>query len=129
MADRESVRQIAESWVDAYNRKDYGRLKEILADDFVLTDHGLGLTLEGGENFVEGIRGVAETDIPDRRLTPTRFMVDGDTAIVEGSWHGTVEVERWGLPPGSVRRHKSCTLLDIRDGQIIRMTDYTCDEH
>jgi steroid delta-isomerase-like uncharacterized protein len=129
MADRELVRQIAESWVDAYNRKDYGRLKEIIADDFVLADHGLGLTLEGGEKFVQGIRGVAETDIPDRRLTAKRFMVDGDTAIIEGSWHGTVKAERWGLPPGSVRRHKSCTLLDIRDGQIIRMTDYTCDEH
>lgn len=129
MADRELIRRIAASWLDAYNNKDYGRLRDILADDFVLTDHGLGLTLKGGKNFVEGIREVAETDIPDRRMTAERVMVDGETAIIEGTWRGTVKVERWGLSPGSVRRHKSCTLLDIRDGQIIRMTDYTCDGH
>jgi ketosteroid isomerase-like protein len=129
MADRDAVRRIAESWVDAYNRKDYAQLRTILADDFVLTDHGLGLTLTGGEKFVDGIRAVAETDIPDRRLTALRVMAEGDTAIIEGSWRGTVQVERWGLQPGSIRRHKSCTLLDIRDGKIIRMTDYTCDEH
>ncbi len=127
MINENLTRNVAQSWVEAYNGKDYDRLQELLADDFVLRDLGLGLTLEGGQAFVNGIREVAERDIPDRSITPKRYLVDGDTAVIEGSWQGTVQVERWGLSPGSVRRHTSCTVLDVRDGQIVRMTDYTCE--
>jgi ketosteroid isomerase-like protein len=126
MTQRDVVLALAESWVSAYNDKDFDRLAELFADDFVLHDMGMDLVLEGGPTFVEGIREVAETAIPDRRYTLARVMVDGSTAILEGSWEGVVRVEKWGLPPGSVRRHRSCTLLDTRDGRIVRMTDYTC---
>ncbi len=126
MADGVGALDLARRWVDAYNGKDYDELREIFADDLVLVDMGLGLTLEGGETFVEGIQQVAEEAIPDRHVTALRFLADGDTAIIEASWEGTVQVEKWGLPPGSVRRHKSCTLLETENGKIKRMTDYTC---
>ena len=84
------------------------------------------MTLEGGETFVAGIEQVAEEAIPDRRFTPKRILAAGETAVIEGSWEGTVQVEKWGLPPGSVRRHSSCTLLETSAGKIVRITDYTC---
>jgi steroid delta-isomerase-like uncharacterized protein len=128
MTERDQVLQIAMSWVDAYNNKDYDRLEELFADDFVLHDVGMNLVLEGGATFVAGIREVAETAIPNRRYTAKRFLTDGDTAVIEGSWEGTVEVEKWGHPAGSIRRHTGATLIDVRDGRIARMTDYTCSE-
>ena len=67
MTERDQVLQIAMSWVDAYNNKDYARLEELFTDDFVLHDVGINLVLEGGATFVAGIREVAETAIPNRR--------------------------------------------------------------
>lgn len=129
MTNRDQVIGLAQSWVEAYNARDYDRLKEIFADDFILNDIGLDLVLEGPQTFVDGIKDVAENAIPDRRFTPERIFAADDTAVIEGSWKGTVQIEKWGLPPGSVRSHRSCTLLDVRDGRIARMTDYTCPDH
>lgn len=128
MTDRNQVAEVANSWIDAYNSKDYVRLREIFADNFVLNDIGLDLVLEGPQTFVDGIKDVAENAIPDRHFTPARILVAGDTAVIEGHWLGTVQVEKWGLPPGSVRSHHSCTLLDVDNGRITRMTDYTCPD-
>ena len=126
MAGPDETRAIAHSWVEAYNGKDYDRMGELLAPDMILEDVGMGLVLEGGQTFVDGIKEVAETAAPDRRLTFNTVYADGETLICEGSWSGTFLVEKWGNPPGTKHTHRSCTVLKTRDGQIIRFTDYTC---
>ena len=128
MARTDEVRVVAQAWIDSYNSKDFDRLREIFADDIRLADLGLGVSVEGADTLVEAMRAVAEERIPDRKATPERIIVDGDVAVVQGSWQGTPLVETWGKPPGTVLRHRSCTVLEIKEGKIVTFTDYTCHE-
>ena len=54
MADGVGALDLARRWVDAYNGKDYDELREIFADDLVLVDMGLGLTLRGARPSSKG---------------------------------------------------------------------------
>ena len=128
LPSNEENKAVAKAWIDAYNEKDFDRLREVFADDIELTDLGMGISVTGGETLVEAMRAVAEERIPDRHNTPERIVVEGDVAIIQGRWRGVPLVETWGKPAGSVLQHRYCSVLEIENGKIKKFTDYTCHE-
>ena len=128
MSSSDEVRAVAQSWIDAYNGKDFDRLHQVFDDDIVLTDLGMGISVSGGEKLVAAMRDVAETRIPDREHTVERIVVEGNVAIIQGRWRGVPLVETWGKPPGTPLAHRYCTVLEIENGKIKTFTDYTCQE-
>ncbi len=126
MSATAALERVARDWVEAYNAGDYARLRELLADDFVLEDVGTGLVRDGADSFVANIKDLAEVAAPGRRVNFDAVHVAGDTLVCEGGWTGTFAVEKWGNAPGTKRTYRACTILHTRAGRITRFVDYAC---
>lgn len=70
----------------------------------------------------EGVRRRVQTymdAVPDARVTPEDWMVDGDRVLMRWSWGGTNTGELLGMPPTGRTAHTTgMHLCRCRDGRI-----------
>jgi SnoaL-like domain len=97
--DVRTARERADEILAAWNSRDYGRLKEQLAEDVVVIDHTRGRKSAGAAGFVDRFRRVLEA-CPDMQGESLSVLSEGNLFVSETKWHGrhTVALE---LPNGS----------------------------
>jgi steroid delta-isomerase-like uncharacterized protein len=82
-----NVIDIAKAGITAYNDKDWGKAKDMLAADAVYDEKGTHRRIQGGGNIIETWQGWAKA-FPDSKATFVREFASGDTAILEVVWKG-----------------------------------------
>ena len=121
MANAESV---AREMVDAINRNDMTRYRELLHPEYSYTG-GDGQTQRGPDAGV-AITQMYRTAFPDdMKLDVQKIHAAGDTAIVEFIGKGTHRGELAGIAPTGRRIELPViTVLEMRDGKVHSEREY-----
>jgi predicted ester cyclase len=93
---------LAREGIDVFNRGDWGRMRELMADHAVYEETGTGLRLEGWPAIEQALKAWREGS-SDISGTIARGMAEGDTTVIEVLWKGThtgpLEGPAGALPP------------------------------
>jgi ketosteroid isomerase-like protein len=125
-AKKDELLAVVDAYIDAYNASDFERLGELFADDLRFQHHNRGFALDSGPAFVALLeqfgaifasRGYVEV----RR----RDVTESGRVVVESVWEATAaEPVPDFAEAGETKRLEYCTIMKIRDGQIVEFDDY-----
>ena len=82
-----NVIEIAKASITAYNEKDWGRAKDLLAADAVYDEKGTHRRIQGADDIIGAFQGWANA-FPDSKATFVSEFASGDTAVLELVWKG-----------------------------------------
>jgi steroid delta-isomerase-like uncharacterized protein len=117
------IEEIAREYFEAWNRREFGRIAELVADDAEIIDFD-GTVDRGPTGAREQSERYAAA-FPDGKLEIKQIVTSGETAIAELVGRGTNDGPLGELPA----THKSvelpfCDVLTIRDGKVVRDRQY-----
>ncbi len=114
---------IAREYLEAWNRRDWARWRELLHPQYTYTG-GDGQTQNGPEAGL-AVGQMFATAFPDGRIEIQGIHSAGDTAVVEFIGRGTHTGDLMGIAPtGRPMTIPVCTILDVRDGKIRAEREY-----
>jgi len=114
---------IAREYTDAWNRRDWAALRELLHPQYTYTG-GDGQQQKGPEAGL-AIGQMFANGFPDGRMDVQRIHADGDIAIVEFMGRGTHKGDLMGIAPtGRQVSMPVCSVIEIRDGKIYAEREY-----
>ncbi|MDO8614488.1 MAG: ester cyclase [Dehalococcoidia bacterium] len=117
------VAEMARDLLEAWNRRDWGRYREMLHPEFSYTG-GDGQRREGPEVGLAVAQGFASA-FPDGRIDVQRIHTSGVTAIAEFIGRGTHEGEFMGIAPtGREVEIPVVDVLETREGLIRAEREY-----
>ena len=127
-ASRETVLQAAKAPVEAYNDKNWHRLRSVVTPDFVYEEVATQRRLEGIDAVIACWQGWAKA-FPDSRAAFDEAFVAGGTVVLEVTWSGT-HTGLLDLPGGPVAptnrpiKLQSCQVLALRNGKVGSIRQY-----
>jgi len=80
-----NVIEIAKASITAYNDKNWGKAKDILAPDAVYDEKGTHRRIQGADKIIEAFHGWAKA-FPNSRASFVAEFASGNTAILELVW-------------------------------------------
>ena len=108
---------IAREYLDAWNRRDWARYRDILHAEYTLTG-GDGQTQKGRDAGL-AVGQMFATAFPDGKIDIQKITATGDTAIVEFIGRGTHTGDLMGIAPtGRQMTIPVCEVYELRDGKI-----------
>jgi steroid delta-isomerase-like uncharacterized protein len=115
---------IVARWAAAWSSGDITRVAELFVEDCVYEDVTLGVVNRGTaelEAFGQAFFAAA----PDLQIELASHIVSGDHGAAEWWFKGTQHGEVIGLPPSGRRfAFRGMSAFDLRDGKIVRCSDY-----
>ena len=122
MADPISV---ANSWIAAYNAKDFETIKRLMTDDIHMEHHNRGVVVDGPD-AVLALMDQFDGLVPDRRFHSTRRQfTDGERVVTEQTWEATPTTDIPGFADkGVVINLELSCIWTVRNGQIAEYDDY-----
>jgi ketosteroid isomerase-like protein len=108
-------REVVGEALAALSVRDWARFAELLDPDVVHRTPGVPAPILGRESFVQLSRE-AVTRAPDIAFVLSRMVAEGDLVAVEGEW-------RYTGGQGPVRQ-PSCSVIEVKDGRIVRDEEY-----
>jgi steroid delta-isomerase-like uncharacterized protein len=127
-ASLETPLQAAKAPVEAYNDKNWHRLRSVVTPDFVYEEVATQRRLEGIDAVIACWQGWARA-FPDSRATFDKAFVSGNAVVLEVTWSGT-HTGLLDLPGGPVApthrpiRLQSCQVLGLRNGKAESIRQY-----
>ncbi|MFC5801354.1 nuclear transport factor 2 family protein [Streptomyces formicae] len=123
-----NIQEIAETWVDAYNRQDTERYHALYSDNPEVIADRFGIRIRGKQANRELISTYLAV-LPDGRMT-VKSLIPGDHLVaMEVDFVGTVAPGFGKLPglpdPGQRFSAELCVVLEFHDGLICRERDYS----
>jgi steroid delta-isomerase-like uncharacterized protein len=113
----EQNKQVARDFFAAIDRQDFPRLKELLADDFALSDPGSPVPLNA-DNLFSAIKD-HYTAFPDWNHVIEDVTSEGEKVTVRLIQYGTHKAEYTGIPATGNKVHMAALHLGrIVDGKI-----------
>lgn len=122
----EQVEELAEQYLDAYNRNDLDALEALLHDDVHFVHHNRDVDYSGRETAMEMFRGAAQA-FPGKSFSERQtFRVSGDTAIIQHTWTctPTIDAPNMGAQAGVPLSTELATFLTFSDGKLIGYHDF-----
>jgi len=114
---------IAREYLDAWNRRDWARYRDILHPEYTFTG-GDGQT-QKGQDVGLAVGQMFATAFPDGRIDLKSVHTAGDVAIVEFIGRGTHTGDLMGIAPtGRQITIPVCEIYDLRDGKIYAERQY-----
>jgi steroid delta-isomerase-like uncharacterized protein len=109
---------------DAWNRRDWGALRELYHSEYTYTG-GDGKEMPGGpDTGLAVVRSYAEA-FPDGKLEVRRVYVQGNIAIAEMLGRGTHRGPFMGAAPTNRACEVTiCNVIEMRDGKCHREREY-----
>ena len=118
-----SPREVAQNIFDAWNSRNFDRMRELLHPDYTYTG-GDGQEQKGPEAGLAVNRMFAHA-FPDGRIDITSIKQIGDTTVVEFIGRGTHKGDLMGIAPtGRSMNIPVCDVMELRDGKIYREREY-----
>ena len=120
MADPTSI---AREYIDAWNRRDWTRYRELMHADYSYTggdgqrQDGPGAGMAVGQMFANAF--------PDGKIDIKQIHATGDVAVVEFVGLGTHKGDLMGVPPtGKQISLPVCDIVTVRDGTVYAEREY-----
>jgi steroid delta-isomerase-like uncharacterized protein len=125
MSDTDDILQLARDAIDALNQGDEDRFKAHVSADAVWRSAATGETSQGPDAITVSMFGYRST-FPDFNEQIVNAFADGQHVAIETLATGTYEGRRIPTVPGSGDRIELpvCYIMEIREGQITRLTAY-----
>jgi steroid delta-isomerase-like uncharacterized protein len=124
----QGVVEIAKAQVIAYNDKNWGAVTEACGPNVVYDEVGTNRKLGGVGQVIEAWKGWAAA-LPDSKATFEAAHVDGNTVILELTWHGTqtgpLQTPAGQIPAtGKPIEIRACQIVDVKDGKVQTVRHY-----
>lgn len=86
MSDKK-LESIATEFLQAYNNKDFHRLREMITSNFYFQHHNRELEYKDPDEIIAVLTQFATEFLPQRGFgKPNRITCTGDTAVIEHPW-------------------------------------------
>ena len=120
------LESLAAEFVQAYNAKDFDRLRGLLSPTFYFQHHNRGFEITDPDEFVAILQQFASELIPDRAFgQPSRVSCAGNTVVVEQPWSATAKVDIPGMGSAGERISLDlCSVFIFDDDKIAAYHDY-----
>jgi steroid delta-isomerase-like uncharacterized protein len=123
-----NVIETAKSLIIAYNEKNWGEIRDMLAPDAVYDEKGTRRQIRGVREIIDVWQGWAKT-IPDSKATFVREYASGDTAILELVWKGThagpLETPTGTIPAArGLIEFPACQVVQVEGGKVRTVSHY-----
>lgn len=111
---------LAAEFIQAYNAKDFARMRELLSSTFYFQHHNRGFEITDPDEFIATLQQFASEFIPDRAFgEATRVSVAGDTVVVEQPWGATAKVDIPSMATAGERISLDLCSVFVFDGDHI----------
>jgi steroid delta-isomerase-like uncharacterized protein len=123
-----NVIEIAKASITAYNEKDWGKAKDLLAADAVYDEKGTHRRIQGAGEIIDAFQGWANA-FPDSKATFVNEFASGDTAVLELVWKG-VHTGPLQTPTGIIPASNkpvempACQVVQVEGGKIKSASHY-----
>jgi steroid delta-isomerase-like uncharacterized protein len=123
-----NVIEIAKASITAYNDKNWGNAKDILAPDAVYDEKGTHRRIQGADKIIEAFQGWAKA-FPDSKASFVSAFASGDTAILELVWKG-VHTGPLQTPAGIIPASNkpvefpACQITQVEGTKVKRASHY-----
>jgi steroid delta-isomerase-like uncharacterized protein len=127
MAD-ESILEVAKSQLIAFNDKNWGAAKEVLATDTVYDEVATQRRIQGVEEALSAWKGWAKA-FPDAKGNIDKETVSGNTVVIELTWRA-IQTGPLQLPgkdlaaTGKKVELRACEVIDVSDGKVKTLRHY-----
>jgi steroid delta-isomerase-like uncharacterized protein len=123
-----NVIEAAKGLIAAYNEKNWGKMKDMLAADAVYDEKGTCRRILGVRDIIHVWQGWAKA-IPNSNATFVREFASGDTAIFELVWKGVhagpLETSTGTIPASrALIELPACQVVQIEAGKVKRVSHY-----
>lgn len=111
----------ADRIIQAYNDKDFERLRAAVAPDLKMAHFNRGAFFETADELIELMKAFGDSLMPDRRFEPAEGVyVVGNVVVREGYWGGTAQQDLPGFADkGEVLRLRLCSVMKFDDAGIL----------
>jgi len=114
---------IAREYLDAWNRRDWARYRDILHPEYTYT--GGDGKAQKGQDVGLAVGQMFATAFPDGRIDVQSVHATGNVAIAEFTGRGTHTGDLMGIAPtGRQISIPVCEIYDLRDGKIYAERQY-----
>lgn len=117
-----STRDIVTSYIRAIEAHDLDEVARHLHEEMVLVEHPNKLNPAGKTGDKAAMRAAGERGaaaLAHERYEIRSIVAEGDRAAVLMTWTGT-------LKNGPTMRAEICSIIELRDGLVIRQEQYDC---
>ena len=127
-ATAQSAIEQAKASVNAYNEKNWEKVKEALASDAVYDEVATSRRLQGYDDILTAWKGWG-TALPDSRATFESAIASNDTVVLELRWRGTHKGPLQ-LPTGTVDATnkpidlRACQIIELKNGKTQSIRHY-----
>ena len=88
--ENRDLASLARAQVESFNTNDWDAVRASMLADVVYDERATGRIMQGPEAIIESMKGW-KTFNSDVTGTISNIHVSGDTAVVEGTWEGTMD--------------------------------------
>lgn len=125
-----TTEDVVRAYVAAIENQDLDEVQKWLHDDVEVVEHPNAVSPNGrryGKRELReaGERGKALMASEDYKITSV--LVDGDRAVVQMEWRGTLgSGGHQHIRGGHVMKAHICSVIELREGKIWRQEQYDC---
>lgn len=111
----------AEGIIEAYNDKDFDRLRAAVAPDLKMAHFNRGASFQNADDLIALMKAFGDDLMPDRRFEPAEGVhVVGNVVVREGYWGGTAQQDLPGFAAeGEALRLRLCSVMKFDDAGIL----------
>jgi steroid delta-isomerase-like uncharacterized protein len=127
MADK-PILEVAKSQLIAFNDKNWGAAKEVLATDTVYDEVATQRRIQGVEEALSAWKGWAKA-FPDAKGNIDKETVSGNTVVIEITWRA-IQTGPLQLPgkdlaaTGKKVELRACEVIEVSDGKVKTLRHY-----
>ena len=117
----------ADRIIQAYNDKDFDRLRAAVSPDLKMAHFNRGASFENADDLIDLMKAFGDTLMPDRRFEPAEGVhVIGNVVVREGYWSGTAQQDLPGFAgKGEALRLRLCSVMTFDDvGVLVDWKDH-----
>jgi steroid delta-isomerase-like uncharacterized protein len=127
MADK-SILEVAKSQLIAFNDKNWGAAKEVLATDTVYDEIATQRRIQGVEEALSAWKGWAKA-FPDAKGNIDKETVSGNTVVIELTWRaihtGPLQLPGKDLAAtGKKVELRACEVIEVSGGKVKTLRHY-----
>lgn len=118
----ETLIETAKAPIEAYNDKDWDKVKSVTTSNFVYDEVATNRRVEGIDKCIELWKGWAKA-FPDSRGTVGEAIASGDMVALEVTWRGTHKGEL-NTPAGTIPATgkkmdiRACALFEVKGDKV-----------
>jgi len=117
---------IIDDMVNAYNEKDFERLRGFLAPQFYFCHHNRTFEHNDADDFIETLKTFASNLVPDRKLSePESVIESGNTVVRTHTWGGLATTDIPGIgADGELIEIQLCSIYVFEGNLVTEYHDY-----